>query len=403
MSKQINSTQNAPNLTSTARGWLTWWTIPEGELLAQDVHSSAIDASIPSWMSDRISGRTHRSAWLSATQLGAKGTPSQTTPLDPPESRSRYLSRSLNEESRAIVRETIDPAGEVVTSKTLAVVYLLGTRFEWQTSDDYHYAYQPIQAEIGQLMADMESRFSSTVGKVDSGRIRALVLAWLQRNHRVCVRGTGGVYFVPMPPDDFWREQTEAELRSLHTWITSAPVQGLFSIVELHSTGATTMDTISTSAIEEIKAELTEVDGRLTEWSTNTKMNAGSRMFSSDKMIERLDQIEAKQEMLQAALGEEMGVISIMLEQVRRVAAAMRDDNALVVNAAREARRLKAESERQGRQEQKEAAQIEVDDATCPGCGRRFKNAQGVARHKASCKSLLDGTSAQRKRQQKVA
>lgn len=392
MTKQITQTTND---TGSAVGWLTWWTIHAKELDAHEVRQAARDAQLPGWMIDRISGRTPRSAWLSATQLGAKGTPSATAPSDPTDSRARYLTRNLNEESRVVIREVINPANERVSVANVGIVYLMGTRIDFARSDDYFIADQPVQREVDVLFDQMRQDFQAMVGKVDDGRIRALVLDWLERHYRVCVRGTGGVYLIPRPDDTFWQEATEEELVAVSQWVTAAPIDGLFSIVELHQSGATTMDVFRASAIDEMKSALEEVNSKLVDWRDNQRMNAGSRMFSASEMGNRLDALEEKLGMLTSSLGEEMAVIKLMLSRVRKEADTMRIEAATQVAAAKEQRRAQAAAEKEARERH-----------ACPGCGRSFETARGLARHTPACKGKDEpkkrGTARQRAKKQQL-
>lgn len=369
MARQIVQTSEQDG---SAKGWLTWWTISEQELAADEVRIAGRDANIPAWMIDRISGRTNKSAWMAATQLGAKGEPSQASQRDPDGSRARYLTRALNEETRVIIREVIDELGERVSVVNVALIYLMGHRFESSKADGYWTLSPNVQAEADRLIDRMEADYLRINGKVDSGRIRALVLDWLDRHFRVCVRGTGGVYFIPRPDDAFWTESVEQELSAISTWVTSSPISGLFSIVELFNTGATTMDTFRQSAIDELKGSLEDVSAKLAGWKANAKMNAGSLMFSSDQMVNRLDGIEEKLNVLQANLGEELGVIGVMLQSVRKEAESMRQSSTLEVSQARDARAAAREAAKQAKAN------------TCV-CGREFATERGLKRHQASC------------------
>ena len=323
MAKQLNlAASDAVGAgRSNVRGWLTWWTIHEAERKESELVQAGTTANVPDWMLERLKGRTIKAAWMEATQLGAKGKPSASIATDPDGSIARYLVRDVNDATRALVREVIDRRGERASSETVAQIFLLADKLRANILDN-----GPAKPEIEKLIARMSDDMAAYEGQVDDGRIRAVILTWLERCHRICVRGTGGVYFVPRPADDKLAGMVEEELLSIRGWVNTDPVNSLFSIVEVQAGGATTLEVFTKSAIEEIRSELGDVVNNLERWSQNSAMNAGSMAYSADQMLLRVDSIGEKADYLISALGEEVAVVSSLLQQVRNRAKGMRDE-----------------------------------------------------------------------------
>lgn len=324
MARQIKATASNEVIAQTALnsiGFLNFWTLTEQHVHESDLIQSAYQAKIPTWMADRIKGRSARSAWTAATQLGAKGKPSRLLATEPKDAKARYLTRDLNEESRAIVRETIMPNDEKVTSKTLAIVYLEGNRMNWNITSECE--YPDIRKELESMLTKMSAEMASTTGMVNSGRIRSLILDWLERQNRICVRGTGGVYMIPRPKDQLLADELIAELMSIQSWVKSSPITGIFSVVELFDSAHTSKADFVESAIQEVKDELAEVEDKLKRWSSNKNMNAGSTSYSAKEMVTRLDYLATKVEALKDSLGEMVGVADSMIAIVRKKAISM--------------------------------------------------------------------------------
>jgi hypothetical protein len=208
MTKQINATSFDATKTGTnalgenpSIGWLTWWTIEEKDWQADALKAAGSAVGLPTWMIDRIKGRNPMSAWKTATQLSARGKPSRfIADYDPKGSISRYLVRDLGEGARALVREVNNGQEERVSSDTVAQIYFVqktgALAYNVTTKANDHPA---LLEEVKAILAGMASDMKRKSGTVDDGRVRALVQSWLEQQFRVCVRGTGGVYLVPMP------------------------------------------------------------------------------------------------------------------------------------------------------------------------------------------------------------
>lgn len=318
--------------TSTSIGFLNFWTLTEGHFQEADLINSAKACSVPQWMIDRIKGRTVKSAWTDATQLGAKGKPSRLLPTEPKDSKSRYLVRDFNEESRAIIRETVLPNSEKVETDTLAVVYLEGIRM---SSHITPHCPELLKDELQRVIDGMQDEMNANAGLVNTGRVRALILDWLDRQHRICVRGTGGVYMIPRPSEDILADQLIFELTAIQSWVRSAPLTSLFTIVEMFDTATTSKQDFVDSALAEIKGEVETVNEKLVKWAKNGNMNAGSMAYSSGEMVNRLEGLRLKVEALKDLLGESIGIAESMIEIVLNKAKKMEQESSTTVTASR--------------------------------------------------------------------
>lgn len=352
-------------------GWIMWWTIHQSTTYSlEDLRNSARRHALPDWIVDKVAGRQPESAWTVATQLGARGQQSATHTGDPNGSRSRYLTRDIEEDVRAIVRETVDGHNVKVGSKQIAVL-TRGQRGKIDV-DWAHDATAQERTEVQRLLAGMEDKVSQLVGNMDDARIRQIVLEWLNRNYRICLRGTGGVYFIPRPGADAQAQTLESEIAGMRGWITDSPVCGTFSYAQITDSAGTTVEDFVTAAIDDITEAVTEVNSKLDEYTSNSNMNAGSLMFSAAEMAKRLDGVRAKMNALQEALGEKVGVLDEMLRLVEKRAGTLVRESTQAV-----------ERDRLSRQASKKAQAPMVDGQAQQPAGKA-----GTAKARAAAKKI---------------
>lgn len=333
-------------------GWLIWWTVQDRELAQDLVKEVAQDAGIPDWLVERLNGRTAKSAWLAASQFGAKGRVAAPHGDEPAEARVRYLTREVNAETRLIVREVLRPTEEEANAVSVAKLYFGGGN---STAEVEAGLSPEIDAEVRGLVDEIHEQAKALVGMLDGPRVRTTVGAWLERHHRVTTRGGGGVYFVPNPSDQDESDRIVNELLAITSWVSSDVIGGAINVVDIFEGGATTISTFRASAVEEIKSELEEVNARLDKWVSNPNMNAGSLGFSAETMVERCSNIGAKALVLQEALGEEMAVLGEMVKIVTERATKISVDAANEVENARNSKRSQAAQARAERDAEREA------------------------------------------------
>lgn len=339
--------------TGRKLGFLTWWTLHQESYKVQDVIDAAKAAGIPKWMIDRITPRSDKSAWQAATQLGVNGVQAAKIGGEGKDQKPRYVVRDVAKDCRALVREVLDADSKVAESYTVAQVYFgqsAGTipLFYSLTHEGYQKA---VPADVEDQVHGMIKRLKAEMGLIDVGRVRTLVLDWLVDNHRITVRGTGGVYLVPVPKTQGKQRRTdprtkaiESELIAIRNWVSAKPLEGLFSIVEVSDKGATTVDVFVKAALDELKDELQTVDDNLEKYAKNPAMNDGSKMNAASDMLGRLAKLGERAEFLTEALGDEIAVINTMMDLVRKRALTMQTASLSAVNAY-QVQKLQAKAE----------------------------------------------------------
>ena len=297
-------------------GHLVWWSLPQAsDLDVQTVRDAATTAGIPDWMQQRIRGTTIRAAFTGATSLGSEGVPaSWNNRTDSPGSRARFITRRAGGDV-ILAREMLDTDGRRLELQQVAVVYLTErNELERSVRGLDGRILDPLFTEVNAVVDDMENRMAALLGRLDTTLVRGLVQDWLYRRNRVCLRGTGGVYFIP--------GDQSIELLTLRDWIMSYPVEGNFSIAEQWSGGANSVDDLSASAVIELEAEIGDINTRLDEYAANVKMNDGGRAYSAGTQAKRARELLSRLDAIENALGS-LGVVRHMITGVIRRAADM--------------------------------------------------------------------------------
>lgn len=334
-----NTTIVSPNLTF---GFLAWWTIRQGIYDVQTLHNVGDEEKLPAAVKSLIVGAEPKSAWLKATQLGVKGSTSVT---HDPTLRARFLTRDVGDGLRAVIREEIDQDEKAVSTQQLA---LLGFDADDNTIAATIQNFAPPGSAIGlgnelvTLIESMAEDMEGRIGHVDDTKVRSALLRWLEIKHRVCVRGTGGVYYIPLTPTSF--EAVRDEVVAVRSWIKECNL-GSFSVVQLTKDGATSIDDIQESAVAEILNELASVNESLDQYENSTGMNSGSRMYSASTQVEKVDALKAKAKHLEEALGDIILKVQVQLDMTAKRAVQMRMSAAALVQNERTVKE-KAKSQR---------------------------------------------------------
>ena len=332
MAKQmLNLNQETPI------GWLVWWTIQKDEYDLQIVETAAIDCQVPDEVRSRLSGRNRESAWRKSTQLGAVGKPI----LSANAILRRLVTRPTASDeipSRALVVESTNASwdtSEAVTAKTAAILELDGGYdfsfriAEWVRNDP---SYTEIMSEIDYMRSEMYR----IEGRIDDSRIRASLSSWLSKRHKVTVRGSGGVYYIPFAASQQSKEEFESELLAVRDWLKA--IGASFSVFGINAEGAHSIESFVADATEEIKSDLKDISEKIKNWEGNSNMNAGSRNYSAGTQIERMTAIEEKVEILKESLGEEIGVVDEMTNMVKARLDAMVHNSSREMVSDKEAR-----------------------------------------------------------------
>ena len=297
-------------------GHLVWWSLPQAnDLDVENVRESAREAEIPAWMQARIRGTSEKAAFTAATSLGSEGLAAAWRSLhDSPGSRSRFISRRAGQDV-ILARETLDCNNRRLELQQVAVINL-GENGEIERS--VRALTGPLEnalfREVCVVIDGMQVKMAELLGRLDTALVRTLVQEWLYRTNRVCLRGTGGVYFIP--------GDSSEELLTLRNWIMSYPVEGSFSIAEQWSGGANSVEDLSASAVTELEAEVTDITRRLDEYAANARMNDGGRAYSAGTQAKRAGELLSRLDAIENALGS-LGVVRHMITGVIRRAADM--------------------------------------------------------------------------------
>lgn len=318
-------------------GWLTWWTIRQGEFDLSKVQQLAKAHDVPQYLQDRLTSRDIESAFTASTQLGANGYEIGRAGKQ----KRRIVTRSAIEgesKTRALVMEVTDPWSDIeswVTAKTVCIIELKGTRFEttwseWVMNDPY-------RVQIYDLVDNMERNMWDIEGAIDDGRLRTALLAYLSRRHKITVRGSGGVYFLPHSQTLIDKDVLEGELLSIMAWLQEA-TESLFSVVAIQRSNAHNREQLIDDAISTVQAELLDINERLKKWQATDNMNAGSKKQSAMTQLDRIEDLVEMTNAFKEALGERVGVVEEMTNLLKSKLIALRDSSIAQVKSDHDAR-----------------------------------------------------------------
>lgn len=278
---------NASNLHQPF-GWLTWWTIYQGIYNVNNLTQTGTTVNLTPTILKNVVGAEEKSAWLKATQLGAVGRDVKTAD---PDKRAKFYTRDLGGETRAITYEIVDREDKKVFSQQAATLGRDGTEIladvePWVAQDQF------VLNPLIETIESMQSELLNRIGNVDDVKIRSLVLQWLKNKHRVCVRGHGGVYYIP--GND---QQTQDEILAVREWIDQSGL-GSFSVVSLRNDGATSLSDFQNSAVDEVLQEIREVSDTLEKYADDPNLR------SANTQIKRVAELEEKIKTLNENLGD---------------------------------------------------------------------------------------------------
>lgn len=291
LKQKVLEKQNGSNHLPFA--FLIWWTIHQNRYDVAELNEKAEDVNLPACIQKRLTGDKEKSAWLKSTQIGAYGLESNSTHSG---LKVLYQTKDIKRgEWRAILAEFIDQHDKKVKVEQVA---LLGWENNYITADVSEVDGIDFD-EVVELITDMQENMDDRVGKIDDAKIRNAILNWLELKHRVCVRGTGGVYLLPVHPRNM--EQVKEEALAVRNWITETNA-GTFSIVELTSGGATTIEDFRRTAIEEIENELNTIHETINTY--NPDISEGKLAYSVGTQVKKLQRLGEKIKAVNSSLGD---------------------------------------------------------------------------------------------------
>jgi hypothetical protein len=191
-------------------GYLTWWTVPDVSAPYGDLLDLAAQAGYPA---DCVPiSPAPRNAWEKATNVGSRG-----LKVDAPADLVAQVRHDYNTEpvvrvltrrvcnsapvlKRHLVREAVIPLANR-TKKQLSLDTVAVLEFDVSTNQAKTTLVPDsagwINGSIRQIVADVDARMVHLLNHADGQDVREGVRKLLEQMHRVSLRGTGGVYFVP--------------------------------------------------------------------------------------------------------------------------------------------------------------------------------------------------------------
>jgi hypothetical protein len=288
--------------TDSMIGYLVWWTVPECEAPYADLTKLAAQVGLPA---DCVpSPPAPRHAWEKATNVGGARGLKMEAPVDlrnqvylqySADPTVRLIVRRISDAApvlrRHLVREAVIPLSpdhwKQLSLQTVAVlefncktnradVELVGDHEGW------------VNGNLNTIINDIDARRRALLDLADGNDVREGVRKLLVSLHRVTLRGTGGVYFVPRAAPD-----AEASLKALRAYIRglqpwkAGQLEPSCNVVRLNGEDAESIkEEILTSALAEFKVRLSELA---------EKVEPVLRGSAKGKVAERISQSATEQ------------------------------------------------------------------------------------------------------------
>lgn len=256
-------------------GYLTWWTVPDCAAPYQELNQLASQIGFPIDCVPRPPAP--RQAWEKATNVGgARG-----LNLDAPGGKIdqvfiqygtlpivRLVTRRVSDKApmlrRHLVREAVIPLAhdnwKQLSMQTVAVLEFDCTTRRANAQLVYDHEGWT-NGNVNAVVQDVEQRRLMLLNHADGNDVREGVRKLLFQLHRVGLRGTGGVYFVPESALDAESSLTamRAFIKGLRPWVTGK-LSPSCNIVKLHGEEAEHLrEEIVESATEEFKKRLLDL------------------------------------------------------------------------------------------------------------------------------------------------
>ncbi|CAG0937174.1 hypothetical protein TFLX_06086 [Thermoflexales bacterium] len=322
-------------------GFLTWWTVPEVSAPYAALTQLASRVGLPNDCVPKPPSARH--AWEKASNVGGQ----RGLKLEPPVALAdqifmqygappaiRLLTRRVSDSApvlrRHLVREaSIPTSGDHWKQLSLQTVAVLEFDCQQQRADSSYLYDQEgwTNGNVQTVVAQIEDKYRHLLHHADGNDVREGVRKLLEQLHRVGLRGTGGVYFVPC------QAGAEPQLQALRTFIRSLSIwqvgklRPACNIVRLSGEEAENLkEEIIESATDEFKRRLADlsdkidpllqgaVSGRLAdriaEGATNDLLliQAAVRAYQHS-LHDELTQIGDMLNMAEAAVSRALGVV----------------------------------------------------------------------------------------------
>jgi len=261
-------------------GYLVWWTVPECEAPYADLTKLAAQVGFPSDCVPNPPAPRH--AWEKATNVGGARGLKMDVPVDlrnqvyvqySADPTVRLIVRRISDAApvlrRHLVREAVIPLSpdhwKQLSLQTVAVlefdcranmseVQIIGDHEGWINGNPSASSGQALNT----VLTDIDARRRALLNMADGSDVREGIRKLLCDLHRIALRGTGGVYFVPRAAPD-----AESSLKALRAYIKGmqpwkvGQLEPSCNVVRLNGEDAESIrEEILTSAMAEFKARL---------------------------------------------------------------------------------------------------------------------------------------------------
>jgi hypothetical protein len=253
-------------------GYLTWWTVPDCAAPYAELNALAAQVGFPSDCVPTPPAPRH--AWEKATNVGGTRGLKLDVPTDlinqtyiqyGVEPAVRLLTRRVSDSApvlrRHLVREAVIPVSpDHWKQLSLQTVAVLEFNCRSQCSDvDFVYDTEGwTNGNVHTVVRDIEDRQRALLHLADGNDIREGVRQLLMSLHRVALRGTGGVYFLPqaVPGAERTLRGLRAYIKGLQPW-KAGQLEPSCNVVRLNGEDAAELrEDIKASAIAEFHARL---------------------------------------------------------------------------------------------------------------------------------------------------
>ena len=324
-------------------GWLCWWSIPEVTVPYTQLLDWADECAYPTSFVPGPPSPRH--AWQSATGTGKRGveiTPDANLVAEFERQhgvKPRVYLRTVSIKGtqpvlvRHLVRFAIGASDEVDVGAqldlgTVAVLEfdcmagLRGTARSRIEPDPRGYANGAVSALVETMHQRMEQHATHAGGQ----EVRRGIRRCLGSLHRVALRGTGGVYFVPGRVG--YRAVTELQamrnwIRGLRRWKTGVRFPSC-DIVTIRGQAAFNeiSDTVRESALDEFRTRLQRMRDRVAPVTAGRSTGQTARRINATAIAEWMDMIEGL-EVYQGILGPGDDSLAMLLQPLAMDVAAL--------------------------------------------------------------------------------
>jgi hypothetical protein len=299
-------------------GYLTWWTVPDCAAPYAELNDLATHVGFPGECVPTPPAPRH--AWEKATNVGGTRGLKLDVPVDlinqtyiqyGVEPSVRLLTRRVSDAApvlrRHLVREAVIPVSpdhwKQLSLQTVAVLEF--DCFNQHSNVDFVYDTEGwTNGNVPAIVHDIEDRQRALLYLADGNDIREGVRTLLMSLHRVALRGTGGVYFVPqaVPVAERTLKGLRAYIKGLLPWKTGQ-LEPSCNVVRLHGgdDAAELREDIKASAIAEYQARLSTLAEKVEpvlQQRVKGKVSDGIAQAATEELLNIKAAITAYQESL---------------------------------------------------------------------------------------------------------